>query len=175
METVVISQCEDVVRKRKFSVYSLLFLAIAVVTAYLYSSYQGEAGASIRMAYLVVSFAMFCAALISLLGGKKRIFLKATGERVREYELFFDVRDYGRLSSVIETKQFADISRLKQFTNDNSGIKMEMLVSDDRQYLTVQLSQYKPFSYDVASPLLTFQGDDAQKLSDELLKQAVEV
>ena len=126
METVVISQCEDVVRKRKFSVYSLLFLAIAVVTAYLYSSYQGEAGASIRMAYLVVSFAMFCAALISLLGGKKRIFLKATGERVREY-------------------------------------------------LTVQLSQYKPFSYDVASPLLTFQGDDAQKLSDELLKQAVEV
>ena len=163
METVVISQCEDVVRKRKFSVYSLLFLAIAVVTAYLYSSYQGEAGASIRMA------------LISLLGGKKRIFLKATGERVREYELFFDVRDYGRLSSAIETKQFADISRLKQFTNDNSGIKMEMLVSDDRQYLTVQLSQYKPFSYDVASPLLTFQGDDAQKLSDELLKQAVEV
>lgn len=181
METVVISQqneishCEDVVRKRKFSISSIIFLAIAIITAYLYSTYQGEAGSSIRITYLVVSFAMFCATLISLLGGKKRIFLKSTGERVREYELFFDVRDCGKLSTAIETKQFSDISRMKQFSNDNSGIKMEMLISADRRYVSVQLSEYKPFSYGIVSPVLTFQGEDAKALLDVLLVQAVEV
>lgn len=180
MESTIISQCdishcEDVVRKKKFSIFSIIFLAIAIITAYLYSTYQGEASSSLRITYLVVSFGMFCATLVTLLGGKKRIFLKATGERVKEYELFFDVRDYGKLSTAIETKQFSNISRMKQFQNDNSGIKMDILVSVDRRYVSIQLSEYKPFSYGIVSPLMTFRGDEAESLADVLLKQAVEV
>lgn len=180
METTVATQndilnCEDIIRKRTFSVSSFIFLALGIIAAYLYSTYQGEAGSSLRITYLVVSFAMFCAALVKLIGGKKKILLKSTGEVIKAYELFFDVRDYNKLSNVLDSKQFSEISRIKQFTNDNSGIKMEMLIASDRQYVSVQLSEYKPFSYGVVSPVLTFHGVDAEILSDMLLKQAVEV
>ena len=94
---------------------------------------------------------------------KTNLFSKNRKEQ--NYALFFEPDELPRLQYLLETKQFLNLSRLDQYAEDNTGIKLEISLTNRGKRATVQLFEYIVFSYVAVSPVMTFHNKEAMALS----------
>lgn len=103
---------------------------------------------------------------------KTNLFSKNRKEQ--NYVLFFEPDELPRLQYLLETKQFLNLSRLDQYAEDNTGIKLEISLTNRGKRATVQLFEYIVFSYVAVSPVMTFHNKEAMALSGAVIPETGE-
>ena len=82
-----------------------------------------------------------------------------TGSVVKEGTCFFDVCDLQALTDALEKKGFETRNDVKVKTNGN--VRMDYMISQDKKFVAAQLFRFIPYTYEPASSVFYFTGDDA--------------
>ena len=72
---------------------------------------------------------------------------------------FFDVCDLQALTDALEKKGFETRNDVKVKTNGN--VRMDYMISQDKKFVAAQLFRFIPYTYEPASSVFYFTGDDA--------------
>ena len=79
--------------------------------------------------------------------------------RGKEGTCFFDVCDLQALTDALEKKGFETRNDVKVKTNGN--VRMDYMISQDKKFVAAQLFRFIPYTYEPASSVFYFTGDDA--------------
>ena len=90
-----------------------------------------------------------------------------TQSKIVAGSFYFDIQHLDKLKRVISSDEDADYSQFDFMKSGNS--RMDYMVSTDGNFVAVQLFQYIPYTYEVASDVLYFEEDAAKKLGEHLL------
>ena len=82
-----------------------------------------------------------------------------TGSVAKEGACFFDVCDLQALTETLEKKGFETKNDVKVKTNGN--VRMDYMISQDKKFVAAQLFRFIPYTYEPASSVFYFTGDDA--------------
>ena len=91
---------------------------------------------------------------------------KPTNSRIKLKTLYFPNNSCDELQSCLTSNRFDEISSIQQ--EKNHGLKLEVLISKDRQFIAVQILQYIPYNFEPISPIISYFNDNAQKLAAAL-------
>ena len=81
------------------------------------------------------------------------------GSVAKEGACFFDVCDLQALTETLEKKGFETKNDVKVKTNGN--VRMDYMISQDKKFVAAQLFRFIPYTYEPASSVFYFTGDDA--------------
>ncbi|MDR0766100.1 MAG: hypothetical protein LBF09_04080 [Odoribacteraceae bacterium] len=81
------------------------------------------------------------------------------------YELFFEPNDLPRVQYLLETKQFFNLGKLKNYIEDNTGIKLCLSLKERGTHATAQLFEYFFHAYEPVSPLMEFENTEAEAIA----------
>lgn len=154
---------QDISFHKNISVSAIVMLAITLVLIFL-AQYTSEISSSLHIFTLSAATILGIIGLVKLFNGKTKIIYNKTGCAVKSSEYYFESIDMGKLLRLVENKQFAEITKLKQISADRHGIKLDLMISDDKKYASAQLLQFIPFEYQPISGVNTFYEDDATAL-----------
>lgn len=83
-------------------------------------------------------------------------------------EFYFATSDIQKIKSSLENKSFSCIRDIK--FND-FGSKLDLVFSRDRQYASIRLFEYVPYTYQEFTPVMEFHGEDAMALISAILRK----
>lgn len=86
-------------------------------------------------------------------------------EETNNFELFFEANDLPRVQYLLETKQFKDVMRLSHKEEDQTDVKLRLVLAEGGKRFTAQLFENRTATTcEAVSPLMEFSTKEA--LSD---------
>lgn len=104
--------------------------------------------------------------------GKEVVYLP-TGSVTRERSFFFDLKHLDALKDSVTTGRFSLASDMHSEVNGN--IRMDVIVSEDKQFAAVQLFQFVPYAYNPVTSVCYYTNGEAGALSSFLIKSGCKV
>ncbi len=141
---------------------NILLIAIGAVLLFV-SGFVGDQGSALYMLSVSAGVVVLVIGLLRFFMGKKQYILKQTGSKLSSYSIYFDKEESGKIKSLFETGRFDEIARLHH--KDNGGVRVDMLVSNDKKFVAAQLFEYVPYRYEAVSPVICLYEEDAAGLS----------
>ncbi len=142
-----------------FSVLLLLVSGAFMVAA----TYIEDRTSISYMSLMTLGIIGLLAAVFKLFFSSKRYFFLPTGSRVETDSLYIDPSELRSLGDELETGTLERLRKIKRL--DNSGARLDVLVSSDRRFAAIQLFQYVPHYYEAVSPLYCYYDGDAQTVA----------
>lgn len=155
---------ENLIHKKNLSISAIILVIVAIGIIYAETMITDQQS-SLKMGLLFAGIVVGITGIIKLISGKKVILYKGTGSPVKNYNLFFDNHEMRNLRQAMESKQFDDLSKLKPVQGDKAGIKLDLMVSDDAQYVSAQILEFIPFTYEAVTPHMNYFENEAATLS----------
>ena len=141
----------DVVKRT--SVSSIIISAILCVIG------AGAFATSLKMGLMAGGTILFLWAVFRFFWRGKEWVYAPTGSVAKEGTCFFDVCDLQALTDALEKKGFETRNDVKVKTNGN--VRMDYMISQDKKFVAAQLFRFIPYTYEPASSVFYFTGDDA--------------
>ena len=142
-----------------FSVLVSLFIALLGVTSIVVSVSMDDTATVLCMTLLTLGTVLILVALYSIFWKCVEVIYIPTGSKVTEGSCFIDSSDLSELTRLLESKNFSLAIKLK-FKHNGNG-RMDYLISKDCQFAAVQLFHFVPYTYEPASHIYYYTGDDA--------------
>ena len=149
----------DVVKRT--SVSSIIISAILCVIgagAFATSLKMGDSSSTMSMVLMAGGTILFLWAVFRFSGEARNVYAP-TGSVAKEGTCFFDVCDLQALTDALEKKGFETRNDVKVKTNGN--VRMDYMISQDKKFVAAQLFRFIPYTYEPASSVFYFTGDDA--------------
>ena len=103
----------------------------------------------------------------------KKLYYKPTNSSLKSVELYFGPKDKDKLLSLFQLQGEALISFTKKCTHleekTNGNLFLEAFVSSDRQFIALQLSQYRTLDYQLICEPIFLEGEIAELISNIFL------
>lgn len=150
----------DIVKRT--SVSSLIISAILCIVgagAFIVSLKMGDSSSTLSMFLLTGGTLLFLLAVFRMFWRSKQWVYIPTGSVAKEGSCFFDVCDLQALSDTLEKKSFDVQHEVKVKSNGN--IRMDYMISQDKKFAAVQLFRFIPYTYEAASTVFYYTGNDA--------------
>jgi len=87
-------------------------------------------------------------------------------DKIIKKEIHYSASETSRIKSILDSRQF---EALKNVTHSDFGSRMDVTYKRNRQYASVQLFDYIPYSYEERSPLYEFTGGEAEAFLSSML------
>lgn len=145
---------KDVIKSRnmKTMLFSLTLLAAGIAMVII--SRSMDTTSSMYMFMVTVGILLIVGGFAKLLFGGRKYIFNTTGSMVRDFSIYFDSRELQTLSYLIETGRFTDLDRLKR--TENTGVRLDILMSDDSRFTAIQIYEYIPHQYQPVSPVFRY-------------------
>ena len=143
-------------------VSSIIISAILCVIgagAFATSLKMGDSSSTMSMVLMAGGTILFLWAVFRLFWRSKEWVYAPTGSVAKEGACFFDVCDLQALTETLEKKGFETKNDVKVKTNGN--VRMDYMISQDKKFVAAQLFRFIPYTYEPASSVFYFTGDDA--------------
>ena len=98
--------------------------------------------------------------------GRECYLFRPTGSHLQKITVYFDAKESQPLQYCIEEKRFEDLRQLKR--QINTGVKLDVMLTGDKKFAAVQLSEYVPYAYEAISPVICYYGEEAKNFSHYL-------
>ena len=150
----------DVVKRTSIS--SVIISAILCVIgagAFATSLKMGDSSSTMSLVFMAGGTILFLWAVFRLFWRSKEWVYAPTGSVAKEGACFFDVCDLQALTETLEKKGFETKNDVKVKTNGN--VRMDYMISQDKKFVAAQLFRFIPYTYEPASSVFYFTGDDA--------------
>jgi len=82
-------------------------------------------------------------------------------------EFFFATSDIQKFRSSLENKSFSCIKDIKL---TDFGSKLDLVYSRDKQYASIKLFEYVPYTYQEITPVMEYHGEDATALISAIVR-----
>lgn len=161
-----VNQEPEITYHRRISLTAIVLLIVSF--AIIFATQYVENTTSTLYIFLITLATMLAiAGLIKLFTGKRKITYNKTGSLVRNKQYFYAAQELTGILGALDRKEFARLSGMKKIDADKNGVKLDVFISDDKQYANVHVYEFVPFSYRLASSFNLYQ-EDAAKLENIL-------
>ena len=148
------------------SVLISVSLCVAGIVILLYSLNAYDTSSVSGPLSLVCGFLLVIVGLIRLLKGSGHLVYAPTCSVVRKGSRYLSADRLSYLREVLETKDFASSKGIALKKDGNA--RLDYMASRDRRFAAVQLFRYVPYTYETASPIFYYTGNDAEEFLDNL-------
>lgn len=167
--TIFSSTHPDIAKRTSISklISSIVLLLIGILIFIAVFKIEDRSSA-IGMALMVGGTALILFSIFRFFWKLKETIYLPTGSITKESSLYFDLKHLGKLTEMLKNKQLDEEHNIK---SDNSGnLRMDVILSQDKKFVAVQLFQFVPYNYTPVMPVCYFTGDDAAAISTFLSK-----
>lgn len=154
------------------SVYSIIVSTILILlglAAVLFTLNMKETSSISAMALLTVGVILLLVAIYRLFWRSKELVYIPTGSPIVEGSSFLDVCDLQDMADVLNQGSFDTPQHLPLKMSGNA--RMDYLISKDSEFAAVQLYHFVPYTYEPASRIYYFTGQDAARFIHRLNAQ----
>lgn len=120
---------------------------------------MGDSSSTMSMVLMAGGTILFLWAVFRFFWRGKEWVYAPTGSVAKEGTCFFDVCNLQALTDALEKKGFETRNDVKVKTNGN--VRMDYMISQDKKFVAAQLFRFIPYTYEPASSVFYFTGDDA--------------
>lgn len=152
---------KEITAHKQFSVASLIYIAIAIMAVVYYFGMEDQ-GSSFGMLLLMLSFAFAVIGIMKIVSGKKVYVHKETKSPVIYKQLYFEGNDITKIRQMLENNQIELLTQQKQAPN--GGARLDILLSKDGKYGSIQLFQYRSFVFEAISPVIKLEKEQIKAL-----------
>lgn len=159
-ETLFSTAHPDIVKRTCLS--SVLVSAILCVVgagAFITSLKMGDSSSTMSMMFMAGGTILFLWAVFRLFWKSKEWVYAPTGSVAKEGSCFFDVCDLQALANTLEKRDFVTKKDVK--VKQNGNVRMDYMLSQDKKFVAVQLFRFIPYTYEPATSVFYFTGNDA--------------
>lgn len=158
--TIFASSHPDVVKR--ISVSGILFsslMLLAGVLAFVSTFSFEDKSSTVSMALMVLGTGLFLVGIFRLFWKSKETVYLPTGSLTKERSVFFDLKHKDKLVDLVNSGSFTTDSSIKSTASGN--IRMDVIFSEDKKFVGVQLFQFIPYTYQPITPVRYFTGAGA--------------
>lgn len=148
-------------RSTKSTVTGLILLLLGGVAFIVAGRLAAEAVTPLTHTLYTGGILAMITGAIMLIWLSRRLQYIPTGSTIKRRSTYFDTHEVPYLTSLIETADYAELNKLHK--DDNAGgIRMDLDISKDGRFVAVQLFNYIPHNYEVASSIYCLYDSKAQ-------------
>lgn len=167
--TIFASSHPDIAKRTSISglIFSSLILLVGVL-AFVSTFEMEDRSSTLSMGLMVLGTGMFLIGIFRLFWKSKEVVYVPTGSVAKEQSVFFDLKHMEQLKEMVQTGEFSADVKLK---GENSGnIRMDVILSEDKNFAAVQLFQFVPYTYNPITSVHYFTNGKASAIAAFLLK-----
>lgn len=103
--------------------------------------------------------------LCVLLKGKIVYTLKTNGKTLVEKVCYYKQSDITTLVESLKNRDSKALAAIAKSKDDAGGVRVDLLETPEKDFVWIQLMQYRPFSFYPVLDLISLQGDEAREMS----------
>lgn len=145
-------------------IFSGLILLTGIVMLYFTWRMNGDSSSALNMLLMIAGAGLSVFGLVRFMRNSKEVVYAPTGSLAKEQCLFFDLKHLDDLKQCVGTGKFPGDASIK--TEDNGNIRMDVIISQDRKFAAVQLSQFVPYTYNPVTTIQYYTNGEAQSLHE---------
>lgn len=157
---------DEIAKRTNISVVAVVFVLVALAFGGWGMTFD-DLNSSLPTFLFTAAAILFFSGMIKLLVSRRRYVYLPTKSALKLKTLYFDVHTRDELQDCLKMKRFDELSHIKR--EKDNGVKVEAMLSGDRQFAAVQVLEYIPYSFEAVTPVMYFYKEDACKLSAALL------
>lgn len=161
----------DVISKQ-FSIAAIakytLMLIIGVALIVAGSMYASEPKTALYFLIVTTGAGFIITALVKMISAARISVYTPSNSPVRERSLFIKC---DRVDNLIESLKNGDSNVIDKIAcQSDSGLRMDVMLSDDNNFVACQLFRYVPYSYEPASEMIIHSEELSQRMVEKLRK-----
>jgi hypothetical protein len=161
-EEIEVASNHEVIKKSCVSSKGLLMILIAIGCIVGAKAFE-DPNSSMPTCLYTVAAILLLSGIIKICVSRTCYIFNPTKSKLYSKTLYFDAKDEIELRNSLEMKK---IEGLKALTKKKDGvIKLELMLTNDGQYVALQLFEYIPYAYEAVSPVWCYYEGDAQQLA----------
>lgn len=160
------SRHQDIVKRTNAAsmMLSVLFM-LAGIVAFIFSGQFERVSAAVTLLSMVLAVCLLLVGIYLLVWKSKTLIYEPTGSKILKRSLFFDIHAKNKLEKMIKSGSFSE----KVSTVGEKGcVRLDFLVSEDGQFIALQLFQFSTYKFVSDIPIAYFRGEKAVEVSDYL-------
>lgn len=167
--TIFASSHPDIAKRTSVSglIISCVML-IAGILAFVSTFEIENRSSTLSMGLMVLGTALFLVGVFRLFWKSKEIVYLPTGCVAREQSVFFDLKYQDGLADMVKTGNFPASLDIKGGTSGN--LRLDVLLSEDKKFVAVQLFQFVPYTYNPITSVCYFTDGEAASIAAFLVK-----
>ncbi len=126
---------------------------------------------SLYMFAMFVAITVFCVGATRLLFFGKEYVYKPTGSVVKQYSMLYKGEDLIPVTRAVEASDVASVGKLRK--DDNAGLRLDILLSDDGKFASCQIFKWVPHSFEPASKVYLLGAEAASQLAEYVKKEEI--
>ncbi len=155
----------EVVKKSRLSPAALVLFATGVL-CFLGAKAIGDPNSALPTFLYTAAVCLLLVGVVKFFTGNKVYVFLPAGSNLKKERVYFDAKERQPLFDSIEDRRFESLKRLKRLAN--TGIRLDVLYAGNREFAAVQLLEYVPYTYETATPVICYYGEEARKFIDNL-------
>lgn len=164
--TKIVNVRKDVTYKSNTRKLSLaIAMIVAGIAACLLSAHVGKSNEALNMSLIVIGASAFFVGLFLALSRPKMFIYLPTGSKIKPYAMYFDASSKSQLFSLIINDCFHSTDKTIKSLEDGK-LKLDIMLSEDNKFASVQLSEYIGFNYEPISETFFFCDESAKAVAD---------
>ena len=164
--TKIVNVRRDVTYKSNYKKLSYAITMIIVgIVACILSAHVDKSNEVLNMSLIVIGASVFFIGLFLALSRPKMFIYLPTGSKIKPYAMYFDASCKSQLFSLIIDDCFHNTDKAIKSLEDGK-LKLDIMLSEDNKFATVQLSEYIGFNYEPISETFFFCDESAQAVAD---------
>ena len=170
--TIFASSHPDIAKRTSFSgvLISSIMLVVGVIA---FASTFGleDKSSTVSMALMVLGTGLFLMGIFRLFWKSKEVVYLPTGSVAKEHSVFFDLKHMDSLVNIVNSGSFSADSAIKSESNGN--IRMDIILSEDKKFVAVQLFQFVPYNYQPITSVQYYTNESASAVVAFLSKRKI--
>lgn len=143
-----------------------LFIAAIILTV----NFHPDSASGVYLGVVTLSILGIIFFIIKIISGSKNMVYTPSGSRIKNYSLFFKNEDYDKL---VKSFGSGNINSLYNISSGgNSGLRVDIIVSDDGKFAVCQIFKYIPYNYEPASEIYSIKESDIAMLNECIKKHS---
>ena len=151
----------EITKKSNISIVAIIVIIAGIVSG-MGAMYFEDPNSAMPSLLITLSAIFIIGGIIKLVISHTVYIYKPTKSLLKLKTIYFPNNSCDELQNCLSSNRFDEISSIKQ--EKNHGLKLEVLVSKDKQFIAVQILQYIPYNFEPISPITCYFNDNAQKL-----------
>lgn len=160
----ILSSHSEVIKKQinyKKATVSFLLCLMGVSIVFMASSMFKDSKGALYMSTVVLGGAMALFFVARMLFSSREFMYSPTQSEIKDFTVYFKSDELQNLMYAIETGSTSIFNRIAD--SNNTGVRLDVLLSEDHQFAACQIYKYVPYSYEAASVVYTIKDSSRDK------------
>jgi hypothetical protein len=137
-----------------------ILLILAGIVILISSSQIGRVSAAITLTLMILGCGLLLFGIYWIIFKSKTLVFGPTGSKVIKNSVSFDIHELIKLERIIKSGSFS-LELIP--TNEKGSVRLDYMISEDGQFVAVQLFQFSTYKYTADIPITYFRGDKAEE------------